>query len=55
MMYRRLTTKTLIEDKDDSSDINSKKKTVRGKKYDFVKKVKKCNSTDIADLMVYRE
>lgn len=42
MMFRRLTEKTLLDNRDESSeddaDINSKKKTARGKKYDFIKK-----------------
>lgn len=56
-MLRRLTTKTIKTNNDDLIDDNelaNKAKTLRGKKYGFVKKImKKCNSTDIADIMIY--
>lgn len=57
-MLHKLTSKELAKENtassDDDYDINNKNKTLRGKKYDFVKKVmKKCNITDIGDLMVY--
>lgn len=57
-MFNKLTTKELTKNNTPSSDkdfdINNKNKILRGKKYDFIKKVmKKCNSTDIGDLMVY--
>lgn len=35
-------------------DISNKGDTLRGQKYDFIIKImKKCNSTDIADIMIY--
>lgn len=57
-IFNRLTTKELAKEttpsSDEDYDINNKNKTLRGKKYDFIKKVmKKCNSTDVGDLMVY--
>lgn len=58
MMLRKLTSKELPKQNEDSSDedcnINNKNKTLRGKKYDFIKKImKRCNSTDLGDIMVY--
>lgn len=58
MMLRKLTSKELPKQNEDSSDedcnINNKNKTLRGKKYDFIKKImKRCNSTDLGDITVY--
>lgn len=56
-MLKRLTNKEQVKEKEDSSDadITNKNKTLRGKKYDFIEKkiMKKCNSNDLGDLMVY--
>lgn len=54
----KLTDKILKEEDEgkteDYIDMSQKHDTVRGQKYDFTLKImKKCNSTDIADLMIY--
>lgn len=49
---KKLTEK--IQDEMNYADMSSKQDTVRGQKYDFIVKVmKKCNSTDVADIMIY--
>lgn len=53
---KKLTHKTLVEENrvDEDLELANKAKTPRGKKYDFIKKVmKKSNSTDIAEIMIY--
>lgn len=57
LFLKELTNKEYGEVKSDGeedNDLNNKGKTLQGKKYDFVKKImKKCNSTDVGDIMVF--
>lgn len=51
---RRIHTLDKHSSKDDEDILENRKTTVRGRKYDFIKKMmKKCNSTDVADVMLY--
>lgn len=51
-MLKQLTTKQPI-DYESGRDEFIERRTVRGKKYEFVKKMMKCNSTDLGDVIVY--
>lgn len=52
---KRLTNKSIADiHTDEDTELQTKTDTLRGKKYDFIiKMMKKCNSTDIGDIMLY--